>query len=104
MYCRLASKHVDEGGAAVPPSASGSTPAGHDDGLGPILPDLGSLLHADKPNARRFMVTGLALRFDVQMSQLHAPDACCKHPSKSYTWHDWHATICTDADVVLAWF
>lgn len=62
MYCRLAAKHVDEGGAAVPPSASGSTPAGHDDGLGPILPDLGSLLHADKPNARRSVVSDLAPR------------------------------------------
>ncbi len=50
---RLAAKHVDEGGSAAPPPPSGSTPAGHDDGLGPILPDFGSLLHADKPDARR---------------------------------------------------
>ena len=55
--CRLPGKHRDEGGAAAPPPPSGSTPAGHDDGLGPILPDLGSLLlHADKPNARRSCV------------------------------------------------
>jgi hypothetical protein len=51
---RLAAKHVDEGGSAAPPPPSGSTPAGHDDGLGPILPDFGSLLHADKPDARRY--------------------------------------------------
>ena len=51
--CRLAAKQLDEGGSAAPPPPSGSTPAGHDDGLGPILPDFGSLLHADKPDARR---------------------------------------------------
>ena len=51
--CRMAAKHMDEGGSAAPPPPSGSTPAGHDDGLGPILPDFGSLLHADKPDARR---------------------------------------------------
>lgn len=53
LLCRLATKQVDEGGSAAPPPPSGSTPAGHDDGLGPILPDFGSLLHADKPDARR---------------------------------------------------
>ena len=53
MWYRLAAKHADEGGAAAPPPPTGSTPAGHDDGLGPILPDFGSLLHADKPDARR---------------------------------------------------
>lgn len=53
MWYRLAAKHVDEGGAAAPPPPTGSTPAGHDDGLGPILPDFGSLLHADKPDVRR---------------------------------------------------
>ena len=54
LHCRLAAKQVDEGGSAAPPPPSGSIPAGHDDGLGPILPDFGSLLHADKPDARRY--------------------------------------------------
>lgn len=83
MHCRLAAKHVDEGGAAVPPSASGSTPAGHDDGLGPILPDLGSLLHADKPNARRSVVSDLTPRVDVQSSRMLIPNAACKTPCES---------------------
>ena len=67
LLCRLAAKQVDEGGSAAPPPPSGSTPAGHDDGLGPILPDFGSLLHADKPDARR-SVAGIMSAFR------HAPE------------------------------
>ncbi|KAL3152348.1 hypothetical protein ABBQ32_001411 [Trebouxia sp. C0010 RCD-2024] len=86
----LAAKHADEGGAAAPPPPSGSTPAGHDDGLGPILPDLGSLLHADKPNARRI----LSKLFTTRVKLAAAPEgpAAARH----------NARIARDADKILA--
>ena len=73
---RLAAKQVDAGGAAAPHPPSGSTPAGHDDGLGPILPDFGSLLHADKPDARR-LDTGLIMHCKTALLCLACFCATC---------------------------
>ncbi|DBA81560.1 TPA: hypothetical protein ACH3X1_007333 [Trebouxia sp. C0004] len=86
----LAAKHADEGGSAAPPPPSGSTPAGHDDGLGPILPDFGSLLHADKPDARRL----LSKLFPTRVKLAPPPEgaAAAKHNTR----------IAKDADKILA--
>ncbi|DBA76458.1 TPA: hypothetical protein ACH3X2_008527 [Trebouxia sp. C0005] len=86
----LAAKHVEEGGSAAPPPPSGSTPAGHDDGLGPILPDFGSLLHADKPDARRL----LSKLFPTRVKLAPPPEgaAAAKHNTR----------IAKDADKILA--
>lgn len=86
----LAAKHMDEGGSAAPPPPSGSTPAGHDDGLGPILPDFGSLLHADKPDARRL----LSKLFPTRVKLAPPPEgaAAAKHNTR----------IAKDADKILA--